>query len=133
MAQPNAKWYDEATLEEMHADLKTEYLKTLAVITNRPMLLKHFNSCAECQTLHHAHHLNETYGSPDGLTHRRRKVVLRYSQIHALLGLKSDQAVVALEIKQDPMTLSLIVTGPDEPNIPVDVESPMVWPTVEAG
>lgn len=131
MALPNAKWYDEATLDEMHEDLKTEYLKTLAVISNRPSLLRHFKSCSECHTIQYAYEANRSQGSVQVEAHRRRKLVLRYSELHAVLGLKPEQSIVALEITQDPMSLSVIITGPDEPAIPVSVEAPITALTVE--
>jgi hypothetical protein len=132
MAQPNAKWYDEATLEEMHEDLGREYLKTLDVIQDRPMLLKHFKDCPECQTHRYAYEARTRSSSVELQAHRRRKLILLYSELHAILGLKPEQTIGSLEIKQDPMTLSVLITGPNEPMIPVEVESPISRLSVQA-
>lgn len=132
MAQPNAKWYDQATLEEMHQDLATEYTKTFAIIEQRPALLKHFNECSECQTFRWAHQETSNLESVELMAHRRRKLILRSHQLHALLGLKPDQRIVSLEIQQDPVTLSVVITGPKEPLIPVHSEAPIVAVNVEA-
>ena len=128
----DAKWYDSANPDEMHADLQREYLKTLSVITNRPGLLKHFKGCPMCRAIESAHLAAESAGAVEIEAHRRRKFTLTYSQLHRLLGLKGDQAIVALEIKQDPMSLTVILTGPDEPMTPVDVESSYVQIAVDA-
>jgi hypothetical protein len=129
MALPNAKWYDEATLDEMHEDLKREYSKTLAVIADRPVLAKHFTSCVECKTIQKA---QEQTGSVELDAHRRRKLVLGYAELHALLGLKPTQEIAALEVRQDPLTLAVILTGPDEPVTLLNVESPISVLSVEA-
>lgn len=131
MAQPNAQWYDLATLNEMHDDLRTEYAKTLAVINDRPQLLKHFRDCAECQTIKSAQEVDQSLRTVQLDAHRRRKLFLRYSELHAIMGLKPEQSIVALEITQDPMSLTVIITGPDEPVIPVNVHSPVTALTVE--
>jgi hypothetical protein len=116
MPQPNAQWYDMATLDEMHADLKTEYLKTLAVITNRPMLLKHFHSCTECQTIKTAQ--EGATEAPAEMPHRellrRRKIfLLTTGDLTKILGLPPNAGVLFARVTGESDVIEITACSPD--------------------
>lgn len=125
MALPNGKWYDEATLEEMHADLKVEYLKTLAIIAVRPVLLKHFNSCPECQTIKAAQ--ESVTEAPAEMPHRellrrRKTFVLDSEQITRLLGLPANAGILFLRTSHENELLEVTVCSPDYDVVPYTVQ-----------
>ncbi len=129
MAQPNAKWYDTATLEEMHADLKTEYLKTLAIIAVRPVLLKHFNSCPECQTIKTAQ--EGATEAPAEMPHRellrrRKTFVLNSDDLARMIGIPSNAGVLFLRTSHEDELLEVTVCSPDYDVVPPTVQPPYV-------
>jgi hypothetical protein len=129
MAQPNAKWYDNATLEEMHADLTTEYVKTMAVISDRPSLLRHFRACPECQTIRTAQ--EGVTEAPVDMPHRellqRRKIYrLGIADLTKLLGLPANAGILFLGSTAHGDALEVTVCSPDFDPVLYGVEPPRV-------
>lgn len=122
MALPQGQWYDLATLDEMHDDLRTSYPATLGMIEDRPQLLKHFRDCAECQGIKTAQE-GETQ-LPDQtplreLVRRRRDLLLDADDLAEILNLPASAAVLSLGVNETRDMLRVTVCSPDYEDTPI--------------
>lgn len=113
-----SKWYDASGLEELHADLRQDFTRTLEVLSKRPVLRAHFDACSTCQQIR-----EESIAKlpqPQEISgHRRELVRLDNAKLRFVLGLPADVEIVAATANMDPLYVDLLITGPDIAMVPL--------------
>lgn len=109
-APRDGRWYAVDDPDRLHADLRTDYPRTLRAMTRRPALLAAHRDCEVCEEIRH-----EVHAPSGGARRRRIKIVLRPSQLHQLLGMPDSHQVVFVYSVPDPNAVMVLVEGDDLP------------------
>jgi hypothetical protein len=128
---PNRKWYDDGNLDEMHADLRESYLRTLQDINRRPRLVAHFKACDVCQEIRSEKEPKLTFTtavfSQENLR-RRKQFLIDQPTMRNILGLGPNEVILFMEvIGEQQEVVAVTVASPDYPSVvPYNSQPPVM-------